>query len=91
MSTATAPSMSITGIMPKVGTAPTDSVRGELLRRVNALSSNDCTKVLHFVKTLESEWGAEEWEELCEEWEHSPEKAIAKAEKRAGFIAPKQS
>jgi len=93
MSTATAPSstMSITGTMPTVGKMPTASIRDELLRRVNVLPSNDCATVLHCIDTLESEWSAEEWEALCEEFEHSPEKAIEKAERRAGFLAPKQS
>jgi len=40
--------------------------------------------------TLKEEWSDEEWEELCEEFEHSPEKAIAKAERRACFLPPKQ-
>jgi len=89
MSTATVPSTATR--MPKVGKMPTVSTRDELLRRVNVLSSNDCTRVLHFIDTMESEWSDEEWEELCEEFEHSPEKAVARAERRAGFLAPKQS
>ena len=89
MSTATAPS-TITR-KPTVGKMPTVSTRDELLRRVNVLSANDCIRVLHFIDTMESEWSDEEWEDLCEEFEHSPEKAVARAERRAGFLAPTQS
>jgi hypothetical protein len=87
--------MSTAITMPTIGTMsmtrpiPMESVRRELLRRVNELSASDCTKVLRFVKTLESEWSDEEWNELCDEFERSPETAVAKAERRAGF--PKQS
>ena len=87
--------MSVTSTMPTIGTMsvasplPMESVRGELLRRVSELSSNDCTKVLRFVRTLGAEWNDEEWEKLCDEFERSPETAVAKAERRAGF--PKQS
>ena len=31
----------------------------------------------------------EEWEEFCQEMEHSPEKAIAKAESRRCYLTPK--
>ena len=68
---------------------PAVSVKETLLRKVSTLSADDCTKVLRYMKTLEEEWSDEEWEELCEEFEHSPEKATAKAERRAGFLAPK--
>jgi hypothetical protein len=71
--------------MPLAGTVPTENIRGELLRRVNALSVKDCTKVLRYMNTMESEWDDEEWDEFCDEFEHSPENAIAKAEKRAGW------
>jgi hypothetical protein len=67
------------------GIMPTESIRGELLRRVSVLSSNDCTKVLHFIDSLETEWSVEEWDALCEEFEHSPEQAVVKAERRAGL------
>jgi hypothetical protein len=87
----TAATMPTIGTTPTVSTIPTESIRGELLRRVSVLSSDDCAKVLRFLKTLEEEWSDEEWDELCEEFEHSPEKAIAKAEKRAGLLSPKQS
>ena len=87
--------MSTASTMPTIGTMsmaspiPMESIRGELLRRVSELSANDCTKVLRFINTLGAEWSDEEWEELCEEFERSPETAVAKAERRAGF--PKQS
>ena len=81
--------MPTASIMPTVGKVPTAITRDELLRRVSVLSANDCTRVLHFIDTLESEWSDEEWEELCEEFERSPEKAVARAERRAGFLAPK--
>jgi len=68
---------------------PTAGIRETLLRKVSLLSADDCAKVLRYMKTLEKEWSDEEWEELCEEFEHSPEKATAKAERRAGFLAPK--
>ena len=85
----TAITMPTIGTMSVAGTVPAESVKEKLLRSVSVLSANDCTKVLHFVKTLEAEWSDEEWEELCDEFEHSPETARAKAERRAGF--PKQS
>jgi hypothetical protein len=76
---------------PTAGTMPIESIRETLLSRVRTLPTHCCPKVLHFIETLEGEdWSDEEWEGLCEEFEHSPEKAIAKAERRAGFILPKQ-
>jgi len=42
-------------------------------------------------KTKVIPFSEDEWEEFCQEVEHSPEEALAKAYSRAHYPAPKQS
>jgi hypothetical protein len=42
-------------------------------------------------KTKVIPFSPEEWKEFCQEMEHSPESAFAKAESRRCYLAPKQT
>jgi len=78
----------------------TATIKETLLREVNVLPADYCPKVLNFIESLKDTKGSnnkevpfspEEWDEFCQEFEHSPKEALAKAYSRGHYPTPEQS
>jgi hypothetical protein len=76
------------------------SIRETLLQEVSVLPADYCPKVLHFIESLkgtnegknkEVPFSPEEWEEFCQEFEHSPKKALERAYSRGHYLTAEQS
>ena len=78
----------------------TSTIRETLMQKVNVLPADYCPKVLNFIEHLkdtngnnnkEVPFSPEEWDEFCQEFEHSPKEALAKAYSRGHYPTPEQS